>query len=245
MEKTYESKYHRVEETNWWFVSRRDFIIGLISRLNLNKNSHILEVGCASGLLLDLLKQKGYDNCYGIDISSDAIDSCNRRGVDNVKVMDATQIKFKDYSFDLIIASDILEHIKNDDSALKEWHRLLKPDGKLIVFVPAFQFLWTSHDIVNKHYRRYDKASLTKQLEESKFNLQRVSYWNFILFFPAFFFRTLKRLVFDKNNRPSDDVYELNFLINGILITLLRIENLFLKFLDFPVGVSVFAVCRK
>ena len=245
MDKLYESKYHRLEDDYWWFIVRRDMIINLIKKIGINKTDKILEIGCSGGPLINFLKHSGFMNIYGIDISVDAINLCKKKGLTNVAVMDGAKTQFKNEEFDVIIASDILEHIKNGHSALLEWYRLLKPNGKLILFVPAFDFLWSGHDKINKHYRRYNKSSLIKSLGKTQFKLHRISYWNFILFFPTYLLRTFQRFLLKNKGDQKDQLYELNPLANGILITLLKTENLFLKYFNFPIGVSIFTICGK
>ncbi|MFH1456927.1 MAG: class I SAM-dependent methyltransferase [Patescibacteria group bacterium] len=245
MDKLYESKYYRLEENYWWFIARRDIIIKLIKKIGIDKTDKILDIGCSGGPLINSLKHNGFINIYGIDISMDAINLCKKRGLNNVTVMDGKKTQFKNEDFDVIIASDILEHIKNDHSALLEWYRLLKPNGKLILFVPAFDFLWSGHDKINKHYRRYNKSSLIKRLGETQFKVLRISYWNFILFFPIYLLRTFQHFMLKNEGEPQDQLYELHSLANKILIVLLKTENFFLKYFNFPTGVSVFTICRK
>ena len=244
MDKSYELKYHKLEEDYWWFVGHRDIIYKLIN--NYDKNAKILEIGCASGSLLKLLEIKGFKNIYGIDISEEAIKLCKKKGIRNCYVMDAVNMKFKDEEFDLIIAADVLEHIKDHSIALNEWKRVLKKNGKMIVFVPAFKFLWSDHDDINHHYRRYSKGELVKALNDSNFNIIRSSYWNFFLFFPVGLFRILKRSFKIRNkNEKKDQLYELNPFINKIFIGLLKFENSLIMMLNFPIGVSVFVIAKK
>ena len=245
MDKSYELKYHRLEETQWWFVSRRDILLKLIEQSNFGKDARILEIGCSGGPLLKILKEAGYTHAYGIDISEKAIDLCKRREIDNAMLMDGTKTRFGDNEFDIVISSDVLEHIEDEASALSEWHRILKPDGKLIVFVPAFNFLWSGHDEVNLHYRRYSKSQLTERSGKAGFEIDKNSYWNFTLFFPAALIRLSQRLFRRKTGKPKGQLYDLNPVVNKCLVVLLRCENWFLNFFNFPVGVSVFVVCRK
>jgi len=240
MEKSYEKKYHKLEEKNWWFISRRDIIFFLIKKMDLPKDAKILEIGCSGGSLMKILNENGYHNITGIDISEDAINLCKERGVD-AKVMDGAKILFEDNKFDLIIASDILEHIKNEGAALSEWNRVLKTSGKLIIFVPAFNLLWSKHDEINKHYRRYDKEELSKKLKGADFKLYKSSYWNFFLFFPLCFINIFEHFL----KKPKDHLRELNPLINKALIILLKIEKFFLNYRSLPIGVSVFIIGIK
>lgn len=248
MDKFYELKYHKLEENQWWFISRRNIILKLIKELNLSKSAKILEVGCSGGPLIKLLTLNGFTDLYGIDISEDAVNLCKETGLKNVAVMDCVKTQFNDNEYDLVIASDVLEHIENDDSALAEWNRILKPNGKLIVFVPAFNFLWSMHDEMNHHHRRYSKLLIAQKLEKANFILDRISYWNFSLFFPTVIIRAFQRLTMKKKSRKKDRLYGLNYIGNignKCLITILYIENRFLAYFNLYVGVSVFAICRK
>jgi ubiquinone/menaquinone biosynthesis C-methylase UbiE len=239
MHKDYESKYHRLEENYWWFTARRDILFRLIDRLNIKRDDNILEVGCSGCSFIEVLRKKGFEDVCGVDISKDAIGICRKRGI-TAYAMDAAKTKFKDNQFDVIISSDILEHIKDDDSALKEWNRILKRNGIMIIFVPAFSFLWSYHDAINKHYRRYSKQSLTKALKKENFEVIRASYWNFSLFLPV----ALSRILNKKGN-GKDQLYDINPIINKFFISLLKFENRILGYMNFPFGISVFAVARK
>ena len=245
MNKHYEFKYHRLEDTHWFFIARRAMIFGLIKQLNIKQNSKILDIGCSSGSLMQLLARKDFKNVYGIDKSINAVNLCKKRGFKNVNVMDAAKTKFNNDEFDVIITSDILEHIKNDNSALKEWNRILKHGGKLIIFVPAFDLLWSKHDEINHHYRRYSKSELMCCLKKSNFKMIRCSYWNFSLFFPMIIFKYFRYIFLRNENQKSGNLYELNPFANKALLSLLGFENLVLKYLNFPFGVSIFTLAVK
>jgi len=243
MDQLYEAKYHLQERTNWWFESRRHIILNLLKADT--KNSKILEVGCSGGILIHALGQIGFREVYGIDISAKAIELCKSKGIQNVFIMDGTKTGFGNDQFDTIIASDVLEHIEREEKALCEWRRLLKPGGKLIVFVPAFSFLWGKHDAANHHYRRYSKSQLIRVLKEAEFRIDRSSYWNFSLFFPTNVVRTVQRTILKDENKRGDQLLELNPLTNKLLFCLVKAENIALNAFNFPVGVSVFAIARK
>jgi 2-polyprenyl-3-methyl-5-hydroxy-6-metoxy-1,4-benzoquinol methylase len=240
MEKKYEKEYHQIENNYWWFCARRHIIIQTIKKFNLNLDSKILEIGCSGGPLIQELKNIGFKNVHGIDISSDAISICNKKGISNVQIMDATQTSFNNHEFDLIIASDILEHIQDETKALEEWNRILAISGILILFVPAYAFLWSNHDEVNLHFRRYYRKKLTKKIASFDLKILKSSYWNFTLFIPAFFIR----IIF-KGRKSTGDLNKLNKYINNCLIALLKFENNFLLRCNYPFGISVFVVSQK
>lgn len=243
MDKIYESKYHQLEKNYWWFKARRDMIFRLLKKYHVDQHAKILDMGCSGGVMIQSLKRKGFKNIHGIDISERAINLCKEKGIKNVFVMDATLPKFADEEFDIIIASDILEHIENDDLTLFNWNRILKSTGKLIIFAPAFNFLWSEHDKINHHYRRYTKSTLTKVLKKTGFEIDKSSYWNIKLFSPTCLLRAIQ-FIFPITRKKSH-VYGMHPILNNLLFYLLKSENWFIERIDFPIGISVFAIARK
>jgi SAM-dependent methyltransferase len=245
MQNDFERKYHLLEEKHWWFVGRREIVLKLIKKtFPRRKDIKILEVGCSGGPLLKLLLLQGYSQGVGIDNSKEAIRLCKERGFQNVFLMDGVKINFASEQFDVIIASDVLEHIQNDKRAVKGWQRILKKGGFVICFVPALRVLWSKHDEDNKHYRRYTKKDLEYLFKENGYNIIRSSYWNIALFLPILFYRFLMR---PRGNKSSaSQLRNGNNFVNILLVQLLRIENAFLSIgINYPIGVSVFVVAQK
>jgi SAM-dependent methyltransferase len=242
MEIEYENKYHEVEKHNWWFVSRRLYLLDLIK--NASRDSKILDIGCSSGIFLKDLEQLGFktENLFGVDISEKAIANCKKNGIQNSFVMDAQNISLTE-KFDIIIASDCLEHLENDTMAIQNWKQLLKNNGFLYVFVPAFQSLWSEHDEVNQHFRRYTKNELITKLLDAKFVILKSSYWNFFLFLPVYLYRKLTNFL-PKNQKNEGQIVG-NKLVNLFLLNLVIFENKLLKFINFPFGVSTFCIVKK
>ncbi|MCA8832428.1 class I SAM-dependent methyltransferase [Hymenobacter pini] len=245
----YELKYHQIEENYWWFRARRDMVFRMIEALRLPTTAAVLEIGCSGGPLLQRLAQQGYTNLTGIDVSETGIALARQRGLLNTSCMDGARLDFPDAAFDLVIASDVLEHIADEQQALREWQRVLRPGGQLLVFVPAFTFLWGKHDVVNQHFRRYTAAQLATALEQAGLRVQRRSYWNVGLFFPTAAVRLLNRL---RPPRPvtdaeplKDDFFATPPLLNTLLRGFITAENCLLQTFNAPVGVSVFALARK
>ncbi|HLD03037.1 MAG TPA: class I SAM-dependent methyltransferase [Candidatus Nanoarchaeia archaeon] len=240
MDVSYEEKYHQLEESYWWFKARRHFILDLLK--GENKNSRILELGCSGGQLLTDLESLGFKNVHGLDISNSAIQLCRKRGLKSVQVCDAAKTKFRNSEFDIVIASDILEHIKDERKGLSEWSRILKKNGKLIIFVPAFNSLWSRHDDLNQHYRRYSRKQLLSSLRNQAFLIEESSYWNFFMFIPVALLRLAQKII---PSNSTDDLYTINPIVNNLLICLLKLENFLLKFMKFPFGISAFAIAKK
>ncbi len=247
MNKSFEKTYHEVEAAHWWFVSRRALVKDLVCHAAPDRQSAILEIGCSGGLLMRQLRDCGYFRLTGIDISPEAIALCRERNLDDVRLMDAQQPDLPPASFDIIIASDVLEHLADAPRALAAWHQLLRPGGTLVVFVPAFQFLWSEHDRVNHHYHRYRAAELAGLLRSAGFEIRRQGYWIFSLFFPVAVVRVAKRfLVRPANKLPSGDLKAVPRLLNSLLILLMRAENRLMHLgLNFPWGISASVIAQK
>ena len=162
MEGDYTAKYYNLEKDHWWFAGRRKLILKLLK--DVSRDSKVLDIGCSGGVLIQELANEGLKNLVGIDADQSAVLLARNREL-NVMLVDAIKTNFEDENFDMIIAADVLEHIENDDQALKEWNRILKKGGKIIILVPAFMFLWRKHDEENQHKRRYSKKQLLKKLK--------------------------------------------------------------------------------
>jgi SAM-dependent methyltransferase len=250
MENNYESKYHDLEKEHWWFLSRRNLICQLV-RKYANSSNVVLDVGCSSGLLLQDLRSNGFtnENLYGIDVSEVAIQRATEVSPGSYSVMDGSSLRYQDSFFDLIISSDSLEHIKNDKQAVHDWVRCLKPNGILIIFVPAYNFLWSNHDVVNHHFRRYTSQSLLDLFMNQSFSdvvdIKQKGYWNTLLS-PVIVLVRLLQKILKSPGKSEGDLGESHPLSNKFLKAILRIEeNLIQRDVRFPFGISTFLVIQK
>lgn len=243
MDKGYEEKYHSIETNHWWYVSRRRAILNMVQ--HLRKDAAILDIGCSGGALLFDLKNAGFTNVKGIDFSPEAIEQCKRKGLNDVAVMDAHYPAFAEGEFDLIIASDCLEHLEKDEVALGNWHRILKKGGRGLIFVPAFMSLWSEHDVVNHHFRRYTKEELVNKAKTTGFSIQKASYWNFAMFFPAWLYRKIRNQSKSAKENPEDHMDKFSPGTNALLKAWMGMENAIFRATGFPLGVSVMVDVRK
>jgi len=244
MRTDYEETYHKLEDTHWWFRSRRDMILRLTT--TLPKDARILEVGCSSGPLLTELRQAGFLHIWGVDISGTAVALARERGFDQVRQADAASTGFDAGMFDVVIASDILEHIGDDRAAIGEWRRILKPQGTLILFVPAHPFLWTAYDEENEHLRRYRRLQIRKIIESNGFSVMRGSYWNILMFVPIALVRLFLRLIPRLGGGDRHQMHRTPRVLNAALIFMLKTENtLISQGFNAPLGVSFFIVAEK
>lgn len=243
MKEAYEKKYHELEKNHFWHKARRKYILQLLKESS--KDLSILDIGCSSGILLNELVGIGYNanNLYGIDISPEAVQQSKENGIQNSFLMDAASIDLK-RKFDILIASDCLEHLENDEEGLGNWHKILNQDGLLLVFVPAFMALWNEHDIANMHYRRYTRKGLKKKLHESGFEVKKSSYWNFFLFPPILMIRLLSRLKSSKSQSQTGDLDKIPKL-NNLFFKLVSLENKLLSYINLPFGVSTYCIAKR
>lgn len=235
----YQSLYDH-ELSHWWYKARRMLVFHLIERYAGLKGLKILDVGCGAGALLKDLG--AYGDAYGVDMSDQALDFCRQRGITNIRKGDAVDLPYADDIFDVVLALDVLEHIKDDRAAAKEIMRVLKPGGLCIVFVPAFPILWGITDVLSEHVRRYRMPELKKTVESAGLKTVRASYFNFFLFFPILAVRLFVRAF---RIRASNENDMASGVMNDLLYRLFRCEISLLKAVSFPFGVSIFMVSRK
>lgn len=201
----------------------------------------VIDVGCGVGSNLPLLKSMGFkvvgidSECYSLSFAKNLSGTLLING-------DVLKLPVKSNSIELVIATDILEHLDDDSMGIKEIHRTLRREGKVILTVPAFKSLWGIQDVVGMHKRRYSKNEFLRKIEREGFIVLKSSYFNFFLFFPIFLGRRLIRLLgvkIESENKINSP------LINFFLKTLFSIEPYILKYFSFPFGVSVFCIARK
>ena len=240
----------RVEASHWWFVGRREiirsFLLRLVQDLKAERraqdeqNLNILDVGCGTGANLEMLSEFGAAD--GVDVSAEALAFCQERGLEKVKLGAAEALPYDDSSFDLVTGLDVVEHLDDDLSGLKEMRRVLRPDGRALLFVPAFMFLWGVQDDISNHRRRYTMKSLRRAVKEAGFEIERATYVNISFFAPILLGRLFMRAT---GVRPeSENNITIGFL-NGALGKLFAAERGPLRYLNFPFGVSIICVARR
>ncbi|MEK7507179.1 MAG: class I SAM-dependent methyltransferase [Patescibacteria group bacterium] len=244
MEPGFYQTYFTTEKKHWWFKVRRNLIGWLLHQYlpGRPEKTKILDYGCGSGYLVGQLQKAGYPT-YGKDISPEAIGFGRKQGINNLSVSRDSQIGFADIFFDAVLALDVIEHIEDDEFALKEIERVLKPGGIAIITVPAYMWLWGKQDEVSQHFRRYRLNQLEKLVRQST-NLIPVkkSYFNTFLF-PGIVITRLLDKIF-KINRSSD--FEINNrFLNRLFYNIFNLEIGWLKRFSFPFGVSILLVLGK
>jgi SAM-dependent methyltransferase len=241
-EHTYSIMYE-IEGKHWWFVGRRriisEFVEGICRDLG-KLHPRILDIGCGTGANLQMLANFGL--AEGVDVSSEALDFCRARGLAKVKQGAAESLPYEDASFDLVTGLDVVEHLDDDIAGLKEMHRVLRPRGRALIFVPAFMFLWGVQDDVSHHRRRYTLGELREKLAAAGFTVERATYANITFFAPILAGRTLMKLI---GWRPSSENNVNIGALNGILGRILGAESWWLRRMNFPFGVSIVCVAQR
>ena len=234
---------YEVEETHWWYLGRRRIIQSLVEKICATLNNgrpRILDVGCGTGANLKMLA--AYGEAEGVDISSQAIEFCHERGLDSVKLGAIEQLPYADASFDLVTALDVIEHLDDDHVGLREIRRVLRPDGRVLLFVPAFMFLWGVQDDVSNHRRRYTLPSLLSAVEASGFSVEWASYANISFFVPVLLVRSVMRWL----RLRADTEYGINISpLNGPFSSLFAAERFVFKNGKLPFGVSAVCIARR
>jgi 2-polyprenyl-3-methyl-5-hydroxy-6-metoxy-1,4-benzoquinol methylase len=235
-------KFFEVQKKHWWFVVRKKIVLDTIDRyLVKNKSAKVLDIGCGSGLMLNALEEVG--KTFGMDMSDEAISFSKEIFSGKVeKGFLPDQVPYEESVFDLITALDVIEHVDQDVESLIAIRSRLVPGGKAVITVPAYMFLWSAFDDLNEHKRRYTLTELNTKLTQAGFTVQKISYFNTLLFPVVFVVRMLNKLL---KRSGESDVDIPSFPLNFILEKIFGIEKYLLRFINLPFGVSVLAVVKK
>ncbi len=242
--KLYE-RFSEVEDFHWWFQARKEIVLDFIKASLLVSFPKILDIGCGTGLMLNEYSKMGI--AVGIDSNKEALALLQKRHPDLKTELGALpNIKQKN-QVDMVSTLDVLEHIQDDAVALKNINQLLVPGGFVILTVPAYRFLWSPHDRLNFHQRRYTKHDIKILAEKSHFTVEKLSYFNTLLFPAAVLYKLFEEFSFRFGKKLAPHVAltvpwkPLNTLLKKIFV----LERFLLKKTSLPFGVSLVAVLRK
>jgi SAM-dependent methyltransferase len=238
-EGAYEQHY-RQEDEHWWFRGRREVIWALLRRAGLPASPRLLDAGCGTGRNLVEFGRLG--TARGIDPSTQAVDFCHRRGLDNVTEARIEELPFPDDSFDLMLACDVIEHVPDDAPALTELRRVGAPGGLLLLTVPAYRWMWSAHDVYMHHYRRYTLGRLRDRVRAAGWEPVVDSYFMTAILPIASGVRLAWRAT---GREPASDVDRTPPWLNRVLLTpVLGEAAAIARGVRLPAGVSVGMVCR-
>jgi SAM-dependent methyltransferase len=242
MELDFELQTHRAEGRHWWYQGRRRVLERTIERLGLPGQARILDAGCGSGRNMVELAHHGVVS--GIELSHTSVELARERDVGEVVEGSVMDTPFDDSSFDLTVVLDVIEHLEDDVAALRELRRVTRPGGALLVTVPAYQWLWSGHDEVNHHHRRYNRRTLLAAAEGAGWRLERSTHFNSLLLPAAILLRALERFK-PAATKSSLDLWVPPAPFNWALRQPLRLEAAVIgRGGSIPAGLSLLGVFR-
>jgi SAM-dependent methyltransferase len=233
---------YKLEESYWWFVARNMIILSLIERYSdLKQGDKLLDVGCGTGAFAKMLSDKYEVLC--LDTSPLALDYCRSRGLENLFEMDLKDFPSESHEIKAITMLDVIEHIEDDSALLKTAYDLLPKGAYLISTVPAYQWLWSKHDITHMHFRRYTQKNINALLKQAGFEKIFSTYFNTILFPIGIIDRSIKKILPQNENEPP--VNPVSDFTNNLLKKVFLFERNLLKYFSFPFGMSIFTISVK
>jgi SAM-dependent methyltransferase len=236
VDRDYGQSYERLYREHWWWRSREEFLLKVIQSLKLPTKSNILDIGCGDGLFLDRLSEFG-GIIEGLESDSSLIsrDSANRHRI-HIGPFDRTFKPNKQYG--LILMLDVLEHLPEPEAALKHAVELLDSDGLVVITVPAFPCLWTTHDDINHHYVRYTKQSLKRLATSASLRVDLMRYFFHWLFPLKLAIRFKEMLILTHPTPPKIPTPS----VNRAMLAISRLEQRICDRYPFPLGSSLLAV---
>lgn len=238
MERFVYDQMAELDQRHWWYVARRKVLAELIRRkVRPPANARLLEIGCGTGHNLAMLSEFGHVD--GLELDDEARAFAERRlgrEIMTSPLPELTGVPRKHY--DVVAALDVVEHIDDDGAAIESIAERLKPGGKLIVSVPAHQWMWSAHDVVNHHKRRYSKRALKRLFENSPLKLEALGYFNSLLFPVA----VAERLSSKLRGKDDADLSMPPGPLNAALEAVFAAERHLVGRLPLPPGLSLFAI---
>ena len=227
-----------LDQRHWWYRGRRAILAELIRREAMPpKDGRILEIGCGTGHNLEMLGKFGRVEAIELDDESRGIaEQRLGRGIMVARLPELEGVA--DRSYDLVAALDVIEHIDDDAAALAAIAPKLKPGGKFVMTVPAHPWMWSAHDAVNHHKRRYSRGALRRLVEGSPLRLDKIGYFNSLLFPLA----VADRLVSKMRGKDEAEVKLPSAPLNAGLQAVFAAERHLVGRLPLPPGLSLFAV---
>ena len=238
MERVVYQQMAELDDRHWWYRARRRILAALVRReVQPPAGAKILEIGCGSGHNLSMLADFGHVDGLELDDEMRAL-SEKRLGRKIMRSPLPELGEVKDKSYDLIGAFDVIEHIDDDHAALAAIATKLKPGGKFMMTVPAHPWMWTAHDVANHHKRRYSKRALRALIDGSPMRLQKIGYFNSLLFPLAVADRAAAKL----RGKDDGNVSLPPAPLNSALEAVFGAERYLVGRLPLPPGLSLFAV---
>lgn len=253
MQQDYYKEYYNYERQHWWFVAREKLIINTIkSHVLLTSTDKaslkILNIGCSTGRSSEYLAQFG--EVTSLEYDKECCDFTTEKTGLQIINGSITELPFDDKSFDLVCAFDVIEHVEHHEKAIEEMKRVATINGILFITVPAFMSLWSHHDEVNYHFRRYKIKEVHNLFSKKRDGVKMYStYFNSLLFLPILLFRKASNIFKfgDKRKGAGSDFESYNnSFLNKILFNIMHFEKVFINNkITLPFGVSLLYLWKK
>ncbi len=229
-----------IESGHWWYVSRRAIMRSTLQQLALPANARILDVGSGTGGYLDMLAEFGVVTAIEMDANARKLAAEKTLGRYEIRAgVCPSDMPFEHEKFDLICLFDVLEHIDQPVETLQRLNSLLAPGGRILLAMPAYQWLWSAHDQYLHHKRRYTSKLLAQEAALAGLQVTRATYFNMFLFPLAVTARLLDRL---RKRETSSGMSTPPAFWNACLQRIFSSERALLARANLPFGLSMLAV---
>lgn len=236
--------YHtnfELENNYFWFVSRAKILLKILkTRTNLNNESNVIDIGCGTGGFASELDKLYNVTC--LDTEPIALEYCKKRGLTDLHQGILEDFDPNGKKFDSAFMLDVIEHIEDDKEVVSQVYDLLEEGSYFLATVPAYQWMWSHHDVMHMHYRRYTKPNFEKLLKDAGFNIEYSSYYNTFLFPAVLLKRAIDKLTGAKKEDPVEEVPEI---LNKLFEKIFSFESKFLPGMSFPFGLSIVVLAKK
>lgn len=189
-----------LDESSWWYSVRNRVIAHILPQSR--KNTLTIDVGGGTGIVSTHLRTLGHE-CVVVEPSLDSAIAAAQRGLLTI-CGTLTELQLPSHSVSQVVCCDVLEHVDCRSEFLAEIHRILSADGSLLLTVPALRWLWSEHDVLERHYLRYSRKSLKAELRSCGFRVVKCRSAFVISLLPIFFLQTLPFRLFGKSLISSE-----------------------------------------
>ncbi len=250
MEPTAYRQFLELERTHWWFRGRRTVYFGILRHvLGGERPARVLDLGCGSGGFLSGLAEIA-DAVYPSDIDLESLGHCRERGFPAGVVSNGYVLPYGDETFDLVCMFDAIEHIPDDARVMREVARVLRPGGRCLTSVPAYQFLYANNDRIAQHQRRYDRRMLGQVFAQAGLEVERSTHTNVFLFpliLPVvLLIKVIERIMPNREEaRHTNLTWPIPGFVHHLLHAVFAAELPFSRRFDWPAGHSIVAIGRK
>lgn len=226
------------DQVHWWYVARRRILADLIAReVDLPEGARILEIGCGTGHNFEMLRRFGRLDAVEVDDAARALSS-RRLGHEVSDSRLPALAGIPDRAYHLIALLDVLEHVDDRPESLASIATKLAPGGRILITVPAYQWLWSAHDVAHHHKLRYSKKGLRRDAEAAGLEVRKIGFFNSLLFPLAAAVRIVGKALGRTESDDKVPARPLNRLFTGIF----GLERHLVGRVPLPAGVSLFAL---